>query len=77
LVFVRFMERGLGRGKHGERMRVIERLVLTPKHSLYIVEVDNETLLISAGERSTELLKDLGASPESTPFVDSQRVARL
>jgi flagellar biogenesis protein FliO len=77
LVFVRLMERGFRRGKRGERMRVIERLVLTPKHSLYIVKVDSETLLISASERSTELLKNLGALPESTSAVDSKRLVRL
>ena len=47
----------LGKKKQG-RMKVVERLVLDPKRSLYLVEVDGETLLVGFGE-GVRLIKKL------------------
>jgi flagellar biosynthetic protein FliO len=46
-------------GRQGGRMRSIERLSLDTRRSLHLVEVDGETLLISASEHSVTLLKEL------------------
>ena len=44
------------RGKN-RRMKLLERLVLEPRRSVHLVEVDGETLLIGTSERSVHLLK--------------------
>jgi flagellar biosynthetic protein FliO len=46
-----------GRSKHG-RMKVVERLALDPKRSVYLIEVDGETLLVGSGD-GVRLLKKM------------------
>ncbi len=46
--------------KKGSRLKVVERLGLEPRRSIYIVEVDQETLLIGVSEGSVQLVKQLG-----------------
>jgi flagellar biosynthetic protein FliO len=53
---VRFSGQRLSMGGKGRRMRLIERLVLEPRRSIHLVEVDGETLLIGTSERAVELL---------------------
>ena len=53
---VRFSGRRFGRGGKNPRMKLIERLVLEPRRSIHLVEVDGETLLIGTSERSVALL---------------------
>jgi flagellar protein FliO/FliZ len=58
-LFVRFVAPRL-RGIKGEsRMRVLERLPLEPRRSLYIVEVDGAPHLIGVADGSIRLLKEL------------------
>ena len=55
---VRFGGPRLNRNKGG-RMKVIERLALEPRRSIYLVEVDQETLLLGVSEGSVQLVKSL------------------
>ncbi len=43
----------------GGRMKMVERIALEPRRSLYLVEVDGKPLLISASEGSVRLIKEL------------------
>lgn len=57
--FVRFAAPRL-RGVRGKsRMRVLERLPLEPRRSLYVVEVDGARLLIGVAEGSVRVLREL------------------
>ena len=47
-----------GRMKTG-RLKIVERLVLEPRRSVYLIEVDGKPLLIGASEGSVRLLKSL------------------
>jgi len=42
--------RGLGLGAGGGRVRVLERIALDPRRSLYLVKVGDRVLLIGAGD---------------------------
>lgn len=57
--FVRFVAPRLQGSRGKLRMRVIERLPLEQRRSLYLVEVDNTPFLIGAAEGSIRLLKEL------------------
>ncbi len=59
-VAVRFGGSWLSRGRGTGRLRVIERLGLDPKRTVYLIEVDKEQLLIGVSEGSVRLLKELG-----------------
>ena len=50
-----FCVRGPGGGKT-RTMRVIERLALTPQHSLYLVRVADRTMLIAASPGGCSIL---------------------
>ena len=56
-----------GRAK-ASRMHVLERLALEPRRSLYLVQVDEETMVVGVSERAVELVKTLapGAPAETT-----------
>jgi flagellar biosynthetic protein FliO len=62
---VRFGGHRLSRGKEGQRMRVVERLGLEPKRSIYLIEVDGRSLLIGVSEGSVRLLEQLRHKPET------------
>ncbi|HUT78839.1 MAG TPA: flagellar biosynthetic protein FliO [Polyangia bacterium] len=66
--FRRFAAPRLGLGPRPGRMRVIERLPLEPRRSLYLVEVDGVPHLFGVSEGSVRLL-DRPAQPAqpSTP----------
>lgn len=49
-----------GRMKQG-RLKVVERLVLEPRRSVYLIEVDGDTLLIGVSDGSIRLIKSLGS----------------
>lgn len=51
----RFNGRGLGRGG-ARRMRTIERLALTPQHSLHLVNVGGRVLLIAVSPGGCSVL---------------------
>jgi flagellar biogenesis protein FliO len=44
-------------------MKLVERLTLEPRRSLYLVEVDGKAMLVGASERGVELLPWNGAAP--------------
>ena len=50
-----FAVRGPG-GAKGRSMKVIERLALTPQHSLYLVQVAGRTMLIAASPGGCSIL---------------------
>jgi len=59
-LFVRFAAPRLrGVKGHRSRMRLLERLPLEPRRSLYVVEVDGAPLLIGVADGSVRLLKEL------------------
>lgn len=39
------------------RIQVLERLVVEPKRTLYLIEVDGQTLLIGSSEKSIQLIR--------------------
>ena len=47
-------------------MKIIERLVLEPRRSLHLVEVDGEILLVGTSEHSVQLLERRPSPPPST-----------
>jgi flagellar biogenesis protein FliO len=47
------------RSQNGRTLEVIERVVLTPQHSLHVVRVRKDLLLFSAGPGGVALLKKL------------------
>ena len=51
----------LGRASNS-RMRVVERLPLEPRRSLYLVEVDGRNLLVGVSENNIRLIEELSAS---------------
>ena len=53
---VRFSGKRLSVGEKNRRMKLIERLVLEPRRSIHLVELDDEIMLIGTSERSVELL---------------------
>jgi flagellar biosynthetic protein FliO len=59
-------KRGLSFGGQGARVRVIERVVLDARRSLYLVRVGDKVLLIGAGESGAPaVLAEL--SPDEVP----------
>ena len=63
--------RGLGMGALGGRVRVLERIALDPRRSLYIVKVGERVLLLGAGDGgSPSLLTEIDPDtlpPEAAP----------
>jgi flagellar biosynthetic protein FliO len=57
---VRFGRGWLARGGRQGRMRIVERLVLEPRRSIYLIEVDGKTMLIGSSDGSVRLLENLG-----------------
>ena len=58
-LFVRFVAPRLRGVKGKSRMRLLERLPLEPRRSLYIVEVDGAPHLFGVADGSVRLLKEL------------------
>ncbi len=40
----------LGRTSGSQRIKIVERRILDPKHALYLVELDGKTLLLGTGD---------------------------
>ena len=57
--FVRFVAPRLGMGTRGSRMKILERLPLEPRRSLYLVEVDGKSILVGVSEGSIRLLTEV------------------
>ena len=67
--------RGFGLGATGGRVRVLERIPLDPRRSLYLVRVADRVLLIGAGDTaSPTVLAELDAST-LPPEPEAPRVA--
>lgn len=56
---VRFGGPRLLGNKNIGRMKIVERINLEPRRSLYVVEVDGQQLLIGTAEGSVRLIKEL------------------
>jgi hypothetical protein len=48
------------RGGRPQRMQVLERLALSPQHSLHLVTVDGRTVLVAASPGGCQLLESTG-----------------
>lgn len=57
--------KGFGAGARGGRVRVIERVALDARRSLYLVEVGNKVLLVGTGD---------GAAPSLLTEVDPEAI---
>jgi flagellar biogenesis protein FliO len=57
----------LAAGRSGKQVRVIERVALTPQHSLFVVETGDERLLLSVSGSGCQVLRSLprGAGGEN------------
>lgn len=64
-------QRGLSSG--GNRMKLVERLALEPRRSIYLVEVDGKSMLVGTSERGVELLPWDGATTWVARGVDEAR----
>ena len=69
-LFVRFVGPRLRGVKGKSRMRLLERLPLEPRRSLYIVEVDGAPYLFGVADGSVRLLKEL--EPGERPGPDDE-----
>ena len=49
------------------RMKILEKLPLEPRRSIYLVEVDRETVMVGVCEGRMQLLHKLPASTEAAP----------
>jgi flagellar protein FliO/FliZ len=60
------LHKGLGklveRQNSGKRVKVVERVMLDQKRSLFLVEIDGKQMLLAAGEGGVVHLKDVDAS---------------
>jgi flagellar biosynthetic protein FliO len=59
---VRFGGPRFSLNRKNRRLKLIERLVLEPRRSIHLVEIDGETLLIGTSDRSVSLIKKLDTS---------------
>ncbi len=57
--FVRFVAPRMGMRARSSRMKILERLPLEPRRSLYLVEVDGKSILVGVSEGSIRLLKEV------------------
>ena len=55
----RFNTKGMGRGA-ARRLQSIERLALTPQHSLHLVNVGGRTILIAVSPGGCSVLESVG-----------------
>lgn len=55
---------GLAQGQRAKRMKAVERLSLTPQHSLHLVEVEGRTLLVAAGPGGCSILESVASERE-------------
>lgn len=67
----RFNGKGLGRSG-SKQMQALERLTLTPQHSLHLVSVGGRTLLVAVSPGGCTVVDAL-ASPISTEAIGGRR----
>jgi flagellar biogenesis protein FliO len=59
--------RGVGVARPGARLRLVERLQLSPRRQLYLVQADSRVFLLGAGEGGTvSLIAELDARAQLT-----------
>lgn len=69
---VRFGGSRLRRMGGERRMRVIERLVLEPRRSVYLIDVDGEMMLVGVSEGSVRLLGKIQDAKTKMPGETNQ-----
>lgn len=62
-ILVRYVRPRVAAASKPTRIQILERVVLEPRRSLYLVEVDGRTLLVGAGERSIRLIAPVDPMP--------------
>ncbi len=50
------------RSGNGRRMEVLERVALTPQHTLCLVQVDEETILVATAPGNCQILQTKGGA---------------
>jgi len=58
---MRFLGPRLAARRRNVRMRIVERLALEPRRSLYLVDVDDETLVVGVSEHGIAFHKPAAA----------------
>ena len=77
------LHKGLGklveRQNAGKRVKVVERIALDPKRSLFLIEIDGKQMLLAGGEGGVVHIKDIekaaGAAPEAPVTTQPFRFA--
>jgi flagellar biosynthetic protein FliO len=59
-----------GKKHSGERVKVVEKIQLDQRHSLFVVEVDGESLLLGSSENGMQLLKGLSATKSFAEHIN-------
>lgn len=68
--WARISARGPRGSGGGPRLEVIDRLVLTPQHSLHLVRLQDRTLLVGLSPSGCNLLETGSATPVAPGVVD-------
>jgi flagellar biogenesis protein FliO len=59
--------------RRGRKVQIVERAALTPQHSLHVVRVGKDLLLLSAGPGGVALLKKLEDGEMLEPATEEER----
>jgi flagellar biogenesis protein FliO len=64
--------RGIGVARPGARLRLLERLALSPRHQLYLVQADARVLLLAAADGGAPaLIAELEPGPTAPTTQDA------
>jgi flagellar biosynthetic protein FliO len=58
-----FARLNIGTGGSNRLLKVVERVPLTPQHTLFVVTVSDRTMLLSSSPGSCQLIVELKAGP--------------
>jgi flagellar biogenesis protein FliO len=65
--------RGIGVGRPGARLRLLERLTLGPRKQLYLVQADARVFLLGAGDAgAVSLIAELPPQPAAAAIQDAR-----
>lgn len=64
----RFLRGKLLQTNRSSRIQIIEQRALSPKSFLYVIEIDNQQLIIGESPAGLHMIKDLSAAGHSTPL---------
>lgn len=76
VVLVLLSRRGIGVGRAGGRLQVLERVTLSPRRQVYLVRADQHVLVVGAGEGGAlSLLLELPAERALSSAVPARTEA--